>query len=89
MTTVIEITPTRAVFNGGQFDTDFRYLRTTLTGVLTTMLAGPSIALDFDTISTNDRLSYRYQCGGYVIVAQSTTPPAPASVTNTATGIAL
>lgn len=86
MTTVIEIRPERAVFNAGQFDTDFRYLRTTAAGVMTTMLAGPSIAVAFD--ASGGLISYRYECGSHVINA-SGGPTVPSDVVNTPTGIAL
>lgn len=87
MTTVIRITPTRAIFNGGQFDTDNRYLRTVSSGVMTTMLAGPSIAVIFN--QTWDRIAYRYQCGGYVLTVENPEQSAPGSVSNTPTAIAL
>jgi hypothetical protein len=32
-TTTVQITPTRCIFNGGQFDSDFRYIRRTASGV--------------------------------------------------------
>jgi hypothetical protein len=88
MTTVIEITSARAIFNGGQFDTDNRYLRTTSTGVMTTMLAGPSLAFNFD--AGTGVIGYRYEVGSFVVeAAQSGWTTAPADVVNTATGIAL
>lgn len=87
MPTVIRIAGTRVIFNGGQFDSDFRYLRRTDTGARTTMLAGPSIAVNFD--SSSWRISWRYKCGSYTVTGVSETPAAPSNVTNTPADIAL
>jgi len=87
MTDTIDITESRAIFNGGQFDTDFRYLRTTAAGVMTTMLAGPSIAVIFN--QSFDQIAYRYKCGSYIVVANTNNQSAPADVANIASGIAL
>lgn len=87
MTDVIDILETRAIFNAGQFDTDFRYIRTVSSGALTTMLAGPSIAPVLN--QTYDRISFRYECGSYVIVAASNLVTPPSDVVNIANGIAL
>jgi hypothetical protein len=88
MTTVISITPERAIFAAGKFDTDNRYLRTTDTDAMTTMLAGPSLAFNFD--AGTGVIGYRYEVGSFVVVAvQSGWTTAPTDVVNTPTEIAL
>jgi hypothetical protein len=84
----IHITPTRCRFNGGQFDSDFRYLRETAAGARCTMLAGPSIAVALNT--SFFRVSWRFECGGYVLTGKSEDGANPPSnVSNTATNVAL
>lgn len=69
MGVVVEITPVRVTLDDGKFDTDFRYLREVLTGELSTLLAGPSLAVSHTTNTTNDSLSWRFTCGAYSILA--------------------
>lgn len=92
MIDTIDITPTRARFNGGQFDTDFRYLRKTSDGPRTTMLRGPSLAVRLYSADWN--IAWRYECGGYVMlgITRSSSDAAqapPTSVANTPSTIAL
>lgn len=86
-TTTISIRPDRYIFNGGQFDSDFRYLRETIDAPRTTMLAGPSVAVALD--SGPWRISWRFKCGSFNITGESDTPNPPADVTNTPTDISL
>jgi hypothetical protein len=85
----IDITPTRCRFNGGQFDSDFRYIRETASaGVRSTLLAGPSIAVVLQ--SSSWRVSWRFECGGYALSGKGEDGAAPPSnVANTPTNIAL
>jgi hypothetical protein len=88
MADILSITANRVVFNGGQFDSDFRYIRETASGVRSTMLAGPSIAVSLN--ASFFRISWRYECGGYVLSGRSEDGNAPPTdVGNTPTNIAL
>lgn len=87
-TTTVQITPTRCIFNAGQFDSDFRYIRRTASGVRSTMLAGPSFAVA--RASGSSVFSWRFGCGTYSVYGQSDNAAAPpSSVSNTASRIAL
>jgi hypothetical protein len=90
MATTIQITATRVIFNGGQFDSNYRYLRETSSGAVTTLVAGPSLAVS--GWPSHNRVTWRFQVGSYVMSAPtggSSAQPAPSSVSNTPTDIAL
>jgi len=95
MTDTIIITPTRCVFNGGQFDSDHRYLRSTDANPVTVILAGPSIGIT--PSSTYNVVAWRFECAGYVINAPAYRSGSvlgfniqpPSSVPNTPTPVAL
>lgn len=88
MAITIEITPTRVVLDDAKFDTDFRYLREVTTGELSTLLAGPSLAVSHTTSTANDSLSWRFTCGSYSILAPGNGTTAGA-VSNSPTKFAL
>jgi hypothetical protein len=84
---LIKIEEDRVRFNGGQFDSDFRYVQTAPSGTNAALLEGPSIALSDDTLSPGN---WRFQVGSYTIVcAPSFLPTPPASVPNTPTNVTI
>lgn len=87
MTTTIKITPTRCVFNDGQFDSDLRYLRETAVSPRTTILAGPSIGVSLH--SSPWGISWRFKCGSYNITGPDENGSPPSDVSNTPTAITL
>mgnify|MGYP001167376854 CR=1 FL=1 len=87
MATVLRIQPNRVVFNAGQFDSDFRYLRQTSSGVKSTMLAGPSIAVSLH--SSSWQVSWRFKCGDYNVYGDADNGSPPGNVSNTPSPIAL
>jgi len=87
-TTTVQITPTRCIFNGGQFDSNFRYIRRTASGARSTMIAGPSFAVA--RASGSSVFSWRFKCGTYSVYGHSDNAVAPPSnVSNTASRVAL
>lgn len=86
-TTTVRLRPIRTIFNGGQFDSDFRFLRETADRPRTTMLAGPSIAVALD--SGPWRISWRFKCGAFNVTGQNDSPSPPSDVSNTPSEIAL
>lgn len=87
MTDTVLITPTRAQFNGGQFDSNFRYVRKTNVGTKTTILRGPGVSLSLN--SDFWRISWRFRVGNYAVVGLSEGTPAPAFPSNTPAAIDL
>lgn len=92
MVDTIYVTPTRAIFNGGQFDTNFRYLRRVSSGARVTMVAGPSFAIAGNTQYW--MFSFRFQVGACVVLGVSDTGldgpvPAPTSVPNSPRSVTL
>jgi hypothetical protein len=87
MATVLQILPNRVIFNAGQFDSDFRYIRRTSTGVRSTMLAGPSLAVALATGPWT--VSWRFTCGSYNVSGNSGDVSPPGTVSNTPSAIAL
>lgn len=90
MTVLVSIRPNRVIFSGGKFDTDNRYLRETSGAHLTTLLAGPSLAL---AVHANGSLAYsvawRFKVGNYNITGGVITLSPPSNVSNTPTNIVL
>lgn len=86
-TTTIKITPTRCLFNGGQFDSDLRYLRSTTASPRTTILAGPGIAVSLQ--SEYWVISWRFKCGSVNIAGPAEYGSPPSNVSNTPTEITL
>lgn len=86
----ISIKPNRVIFNGGLFDSNFRYLRKVASGWLSTLLAGPSLAFSTDASMLN-RISWRFKCGAYTVASPSSAynPAVPSTVSNTPTNFAL
>lgn len=78
---------TRTHFNNGEFDTDFRYVRSTAGANKTTILAGPSIA--FGPVTAYEEVAWRFECGDYSMSADVQHGSAPADVANTPTKITL
>lgn len=87
MPTVLQILPNRVIFNAGQFDSDFRYIRRTSSGVRSTMLAGPSLAVALATGPWT--VSWRFRCGDYTVSGNSGDVSPPGTVSNTPSAIAL
>jgi hypothetical protein len=87
MATVLQILPNRVVFNAGQFDSDFRYIRRTSEGVRSTMLAGPAVAVSLHSASW--QVSWRFKCGNYNVVGDCDNGSPPGNVSNTPSTIAL
>ena len=86
MADTILIRPGRVIFDSGKFDSNNRYLRRVSSGHDTTLLAGPSLAINPD--GSFNAIGWRYQCGSYVISAPvvllgKTRVPAPGNVANT------
>lgn len=92
MVDTVDITPTRCIFNGGQFDSDFRYVRRTSTGVRSTMLAGPALNPRLNT--ANWIISWRWRCGSYNVsgtgrISSTVLWDPPGNPDNTPSNIAL
>lgn len=92
MTTIVKLEPDRATFNGGKFDTDNRYLRETSGAHLTTLLAGPSLALQVhNSGSFSFSIAWRFKVGAYNVTGEQPggSYPPPVNVSNTPTNIVL
>lgn len=94
MTQTILIKADRVAFNGGQFDSDYRYLRETSGDHETTLLTGPSLEYQLHSSeSFTWTVGWRFTVGAYNVAGSSqiltTIYGPPASVSNTPTDIAL
>lgn len=87
MPTVLQILPNRVIFNAGQFDSDYRYIRRTSEGVRSTMLAGPAVAVSLH--SSSWQVSWRFKCGNYNVAGTAADGSPPGDVSNTPSAVAL
>jgi len=94
MTDLIDIEATRVRFNGGQFDSNFRYIQTAATGTVSSLLKGPSLAIGTAIPTFANVFAWRFTVGGYNVRgyyggSSFAVPSAPATVANTATAFFL
>lgn len=89
MATIIDITALRAIFAGGKFDTDFRYVRNQSSDTLSNILSGPTMNIAYN--GSFGVIAWRYLNGGYALNGpdHGGDVALPAAPSNTSYGIAM